>query len=135
MPKYVIAVQCDIVKQRCSGYMCEQNFNQRKGGFAAYDADAPIRFLSMSCGGCCGKAVHRKLRHALKMAKQNDSIAPADVAVHLSGCVCKSNFHGPACPHLDYIRTLVGSLGVDVVDGTVINELSEKRRRDGTYPS
>jgi len=135
MPKYVIAVQCDIVKQRCSGYMCEQNFNQRKGAFAAYDADAPIRFLSMSCGGCCGKAVHRKLRHALKMAKQNDSIEPGEIAVHLSSCVCKSNFHGPACPHLDYIRTLVGGLGVDVVEGTVINELSEKRRQDGVYPS
>ncbi len=135
MPKYVVAVQCDITKQRCSGYMCEQNFHKRKGSFAQYEGDASIRFLSMTCGGCCGKAVHRKLRHVLRMAKQNDSIEPSDVAVHLSSCVCKGNYHGPACPHLDYLQTLIGNIGVQVVLGTVINDLSEKRRQDGTYPS
>ncbi len=136
MPKYVVAVQCQIVKERCSGYMCEQNFHNRRGAFAAYEGDADIRFLSLTCGGCCGKATQRKLRHMLKMAKQNDGIEPADIVVHLSSCASKSNYHSPACPHLDYLQSLIGeTLGLQLVNGTVINDMSEKRRAEGVYPS
>jgi predicted metal-binding protein len=135
MPKYVVAVQCDIVKDRCSGYMCQREFRERSGPFAAYAGDESVQFVSMTCGGCCGKATHRKLRHLLRQAKKNDRVEPSDVTVHLASCVCKSNFHGPACPHVDYLRTLIAdSIGLQLVDGTVINALSEKRRQDGTYP-
>ena len=135
MPKYVVAVQCDIVKDRCSGYMCEQNFQQRKGGYACYGADESIRFLSMTCGGCCGMATQRKLKHLMRMAKKNDGIEPADIVVHLSSCLCRANYHGPACPHLDYIEKVIKPLGLQVVHGTVINDVSEKRRAEGTYES
>ena len=33
---YVVIVQCNLAKQRCSGVLCEQGFNQRAGGFADY---------------------------------------------------------------------------------------------------
>jgi len=36
---YIAVVQCDIVKERCSGYYCEKAFHERTGGFAAYPKD------------------------------------------------------------------------------------------------
>jgi len=136
MPKYVVAVQCNIVKDRCSGYMCEQNFHNRTGAFAAYAGESDIRFLSMTCGGCCGKATQRKLRHMLKMAKQNDGIDPGDIVVHLSSCAAKGNFHSPPCPHREFLQTIITeNVGLELVNGTVINDLSEKRRAEGVYPS
>ncbi|MHC4561939.1 MAG: CGGC domain-containing protein, partial [Planctomycetota bacterium] len=121
MSKYVVAVQCDIVKQRCSGYQCEREFHQRAGGFAAYEGDADVRFLSMTCGGCCGRAVHRKLGNLLRQAGKSENIEPADITVHLSSCVCKDNYHGAPCPHLDYLETIIGKkLGLQIARGTVI---------------
>ena len=134
MAKYVVAVQCNIVKDRCSGYACERNFHERGGGFAAYAGDSDVRFLSLTCGGCCGRAVHRKLSNFLRQAKKNENILPADVVVHLASCVSNDTYHSPPCPHLDYLKALIGDkLGLTIAEGTVINELSEKRRQDGTY--
>ena len=56
---YIVVVQCHIVKERCSGYYCEKAFNERTGGFADYPREKSYRIMNMTCGGCCGRAVHR----------------------------------------------------------------------------
>ena len=58
---YLVIVQCDIVKQRCPGYLCEKAFHERTGGFADYPKDKSYRVINLTCGGCCGRALHRKL--------------------------------------------------------------------------
>jgi predicted metal-binding protein len=134
MPKFVVAVQCNIAKDRCSGYACERNFHERAGAFAAY-ADSPdARFLSITCGGCCGMRTHRKLNNFLRQARKNENIERADVVVHLASCVSKDNYHGPACPHLDYLKGLISDkLGLQIAEGTVINDTSASRRQSGDY--
>ena len=131
--EYVVVLQCHIVKERCPGYLCEKAFHERTGGFAAYPKDRPIRHLNITCGGCCGRASHRKLTNFLRTIAKKEGITKDRIVVQLSSCVAKDNYHAPPCPHLDYIKTLIERIGIDVREGTVISEKSEQRRADGTY--
>ena len=131
--QYVVIVQCHIVKERCPGYLCEKAFHERTGGFAPYPTDKSYRVLNMTCGGCCGRAVHRKLTLLLRILKKKEGLEKGDVVVQLSSCMTKDNFHAPPCPHLDYIRTLIGRIGIDVRADTVISEKSQRRRDEGVY--
>jgi predicted metal-binding protein len=121
---YVVVVQCDIVKQRCSGFLCEQSFHERTGGFADYPKDRAYRTLYMTCGGCCGLAVQRKLTHLARLLKKKENMGKERIVIQLSSCMTRDNFHGPVCPHLDYIK---------VREDTRISPLSEKRRQEGLY--
>lgn len=130
---YIAVVQCHIVKQRCSGYLCEKAFHGRTGGFADLPADRSYRIVYLDCGGCCGKATLRKLSNLTRLAKK-DGIGKDRIVVQLSSCITKDNYHSPRCPHAAYIRELVARAGLRCREDTVISELSEKRRQDGTYP-
>jgi len=130
---YVVIVQCDIVMQRCSGYFCEAAFHKRAGGFASYPAGRAYRVMMMTCGGCCGLAVQRKLTHLARMLKKHEGVVRDRILVQLASCITKDNFHGPPCPHLDYIKTLITRAGIGLLEDTAISETSEKRRRDGVY--
>ena len=55
------------------------------------------------------------------------------LAVQLSSCITKSNYHGPPCPHLDYLKELICRAGLDCREDTVISAKAEQRRRDGVY--
>ncbi|MHC4461252.1 MAG: CGGC domain-containing protein [Planctomycetota bacterium] len=130
---YVVIVQCHIVKERCSGYNCERVFNERIGGFSAYPKDNGYRSLYMTCGGCCGQAVHRKLSNLIRRIKKKEAIDKDRIVVHLASCMTKDNFHSSPCPHLDYLKGLIAKLGLDVCEDTYIDEKSEKRRKAGIY--
>lgn len=130
---YVVIVQCHIVKERCSGYNCERAFHERTGGFAAYPKDKTYRMLNMTCGGCCGRAVQRKLSNLTRRIKKQEDIDKDRIVVQLSSCITKDNFHAPPCPHLDYLEALIAKLGLYVREDTVISEKSEKRRKEGRY--
>ena len=132
---YIAVVQCHIVKQRCSGYYCEASFNERSGGFAGYPADRNIRTLHLTCGGCCGRALHRKLGNLIRKVAAKEGIGKERIVVQLSSCITKDNYHGPPCPHLDYLEALIAKLGLDVVHDTRISERSEQRRQAGQYES
>ncbi len=132
---YIVVVQCHIVKERCPGYLCEQAFHERAGGFAIYPKDRSYRVLTMTCGGCCGRATHRKLTLMLRTMMKKEGITKDRVVVQLSSCIVKDNYHAPPCPHLDYLKQLIERIGLEVREGTVISEKSERRRRDGTYHS
>ena len=130
---YIVIVQCHIVKERCSGYNCERAFNERTGGFAAYPQDKTYRKINLTCGGCCGRAVHRKLSNLIRQIKKNEAVTKDRIVVQLSSCITKDNFHSTPCPHLDYLRGLIAKLGLDVRDDTYIYEKSEMRRKAGLY--
>ena len=134
--KYVVVLQCEIVKERCSGYYCEHAFTKRTGKFDGYPDDKDIRYLPINCGGCCGKASHRKLSSLIKQIKNKEKIEKEQIVVHLSSCIALDSYHGPPCPHLDYLKAIVGDkLKLDLIEGTKITELSEKRRHKGIYHS
>ena len=131
---YVVVVQCHIVKERCSGYFCEYAFSERTGAFSGYPADGQIRFLSLTCGGCCGRAVHRKLANLIKQIGKRDHIEKRKIGVHLSSCISFDSYHGPECPHKDYLKTIIcKKLGLDVVEGSRISALTDRRRKEGKY--
>ena len=130
---YLIIVQCHIVMERCSGYFCEKAFHERTGGFAGYPADRIYRTIYLTCGGCCGRAVHRKLGHLVRLLKKRENIDRSAVVVHLASCITKDNYHGPRCPHYDYLKDLIGRLGLDIRDDTSISVKSEAKREAGIY--
>ncbi|MBN2130894.1 MAG: CGGC domain-containing protein [Sedimentisphaerales bacterium] len=131
--KYIVVLQCHIVKERCPGYLCEKAFHERAGGFAPYPKDQSYRLLTMTCGGCCGRAAHRKLTQMLRTMKKKEGIGKEQVVVQLSSCIAKDNFHAPPCPHLDYLKSLLARIGLDVCEDTVISEKSERRRAGGRW--
>lgn len=130
---YMAVVQCHIVKERCSGYLCERAFQERSGGFSDLPADKAVRFLNLTCGGCCGRALHRKLGNLVRMAHKKEGIDKGRILVQFSSCITKDNHHGPPCPHLDYLKQLVGKLGLDYAEDTVISATSERLRQQGVY--
>ncbi len=130
---YVVIVQCHIVKERCPGYNCEKAFHERTGGFADYPRDKAYRTINLTCGGCCGRALHRKLSNLIRRIRKQEGIAKDRIVVQLSSCITKDNFHAPPCPHLDYLKSLITRLGLDVCEDTHIGKKSEKRRKAGLY--
>lgn len=130
---YIVTVQCHIVKERCPGYLCEKAWHERTGGYGDYPRGRFYRTLTLTCGGCCGRALHRKLGQFLRTLKKKEGIEKERVIVQFSSCISNNNYHAPPCPHLDYLRTLVARHGLDLQEGTVISDLSQKRRQDGTY--
>jgi len=130
---YIAIVQCHLVKQRCSGYACEKAFHERTGGFAGYSADKAHRTLYLTCGGCCGRALNRKLNNLVRQIKAKEEVEKDKLVVQLSSCITRDNYHGPACPHLDYLKELIGKLGLDVCEDTSISPKAEERRQAGVY--
>ena len=128
---YVVILQCHIVKERCPGYQCERALHERTGGFAAYAKDKAYRYLSLTCGGCCGRATHRKLARLAKSLAKKEGIGKDQIVVHLSSCITNDNYHAPPCPHLAYLKLLIDRLGLDVREGTYIYDKSDQRRQGG----
>lgn len=131
---YIAVIQCHIVMERCSGYFCEKAFHERSGLFSDYPDGRSLRMISMTCGGCCGLAVHRKLLDLIRYSEKKEGIQRDRIMVHLSTCITHDNYHGPVCPNLDYIETIIREkLQLDFRRGTRISDLSEKRRESGIY--
>jgi predicted metal-binding protein len=131
--EYIVVVQCDIVKERCSGYFCEKSFHERTGGFSEYPKETEYRTLYLTCGGCCGRALHRKLHHLTTRIRQKEGIGKERIIVQLSSCITTDNFHGPPCPHLDYLKVLLHKSGLDYLERTQISQKSATRREQGIY--
>lgn len=130
---YIVIVQCHLVAQKCSGYFCEKAFNERSGGFSHYPADNRCRAFYLTCGGCCGRALHRKLGHLTRRSKAKEGISKEQIVVYLSSCITKDNYHGAPCPHLEYIKGLIAKIGLDVREDTAISTKAEALREKGTY--
>ena len=130
MAKLVVIIQCDIVQKKCVGYACMKSFYERSGRFTGYDADT--KYMTITCGGCCGAGVAGKIEDLnRKLKRWGDD--RRDVVVHLASCVVSDNYHRPPCPHRDYIKTIVERKGYPVIFGSYISKTAEKKRQDGIY--
>jgi len=130
---FLVIVQCHIVKERCPGYLCEKAFHERTGGFADYPKDRHYRVINLTCGGCCGRALHRKLTLLKRTIKKKEGIEKDRIIVQLSSCITKDNYHALPCPHKDYLKALIEKIGLDYLEDTVISATSERRRAEGGY--
>ena len=135
MTKLVAIVQCHLVLQRCPGYFCDRAFVNRTCGFAGVELADGVRKVSMSCGGCCGRALHRKLTLLKREAAKADGIKPEEILVKLASCISKDNYHGPPCPHLDYLKALVQKTGLPFSCDTSISKKATEKRAAGVYQS
>lgn len=130
--KYVVIIQCDIARQRCSGFACTNTFYNRDDVFKDYDDD--VRYISLTCGGCCGASLASKLEHFSKRLTKKTDVTKDEVVVHLSSCMVTDNYHHDRCPHVDYIKALIEKKGYkNVVEGTYISKVAEKKRESGEY--
>lgn len=132
--KYVVMIQCDIAHRRCSGFACTNAFYNRDEVFADYDEDT--KYISFTCGGCCGKGVSAKLEHLTHKLKNKIHVSKDEVVVHLSSCMATDNYHYDRCPHVDYIKGIILKKGYEqIVEGTYISQMSKKNREKGIYKS
>lgn len=130
--KYVMIIQCDIARQRCSGFACTNGFYNRDDVFKDYDDN--VRYISLTCGGCCGASLASKLEHFSKKLTKKTPVTKDEVVVHLSSCMVTDNYHHDRCPHVDYIKALIEKKGYKrVVEGTYISKVAEKKRESGEY--
>ncbi len=132
--KYIVVIQCHIVKERCSGFKCEHVFHNRKDCFSLYENNQNLRLLSMTCGGCCGLAILRKLQNLISQVKKIENISRGEIVVHLSSCISFESFHGPECPHKEYVsRIITEKAGLDLVYGSRLNPKTETKRGKNLY--
>jgi len=130
--KYVVIIQCDIAHKRCSGFACTNSFYNKEGKLNNYTDDT--KYISFTCGGCCGKGVASKLEHFSKQLKKKTTLDKDEVAVHLSSCMATDNYHYDRCPHIDYIKNIIAKKGYEnVVEGSYVSKGADKKRASGEY--
>lgn len=131
---YIVTVQCDRrTNQVCAGYQCEWAFTTRRDAFAGYPAGENVRYLPMSCGGCPGRSLERKLMNLKKGLKKRENRGLEGVRVHLATCITRNSRHGAKCPHLAALKQQIEIAGLPWVEDSRISPLAEKRRAEGLY--
>lgn len=132
MSKLVIIVQCDKVTHKCSGFACTKSFYERSGKFDAYAPED--RYLSMSCGGCCGADMAAKIEHLNhKLDKAAGFASREDVVFHLASCIVSDNYHRGPCPFQNYLKSIIERKGYPVVKGSYISQRAAAKRAQGIY--
>ena len=130
--KYVVIIQCDIAHKRCSGFACTNAYYNRDELFKNYDDNT--RYISFTCGGCCGKTIASKLEHFSKKLKAKNNIDKKDVVIHLSSCMVTDNYHYDRCPHIEYIKNIIAKKGYkNLVEGSYISKGAANKREQGQY--
>lgn len=129
--KFVVIIQCDLVHKKCSGFACTNSFYNREDMFKKYGEST--RYISFTCGGCCGKLVSGKLSHFSKKILKKTDYKKEDVIVHLASCMTSDNYHSDRCPHIDYIKNIIIKRNYDFLEGTYISNNAEIKREKGIY--
>jgi len=129
---YVVIIQCDTAKNRCSGLRCTNAFYEKKDAFKNYDKDT--KYISFTCGGCSGKSVSAKLANFSMWLKKYSNIEKDNVFIHLSSCMATDNGHYDRCPNIDYIKQIMVKKGYNnIVEGSIFSKKSEELREQGIY--
>ena len=131
--KYVLVVQCDNARHRCSGFACENWFHQRMASFAGYHPE--VRFLTVTCGGCGGlETLHAQLEHFKRKLLKKTSIALDEVSIHLSSCMVTDNSHHNRCVHVAEICKVINDCGfVNITEGSYVSARAQAKREAGIY--
>ncbi|MBP2627991.1 MAG: hypothetical protein H6Q68_2702 [Firmicutes bacterium] len=132
MEKYILIIQCDIAHNRCSGFACTNSFYERSGAFEKYGEN--IKYISFTCGGCCGKSVAAKIEHFTRKLTLKTDILKDEVIIHLASCMVTDNAHYDRCPHVDFIKRILAKKGfTNVVEGSYISGGASRKREMGIY--
>ena len=129
--KFVVIIQCELVHKKCSGFACTDSFYNRDEMFKSYKENT--KYISFTCGGCCGKLVSGKLSHFSKKILKKTDYKKDEVIVHLASCMTSDNYHSDRCPHIDYIKDIIVKRGYDFLEGTYISKNAEIKREKGIY--
>ncbi len=130
--KYCIIIQCEIAHKRCSGFACTNAFYNRDEKFNSYAENT--RYISFTCGGCCGKGIASKLEHFSKHLKSKTDISKDEVAIHLSSCMSTDNYHYDRCPHIEYLKNIITKKGFkNLVEGSYVSKGATRKRELGKY--
>ena len=130
--KYVIGVECDTSRQRCSGFACSNAFFEKNDAFSGYGDDT--KFLTMTCGGCCGTSLAGYLEHFGKKLHVKTDIKKTEVAVHLASCIVTENRHHDRCPYVDYMKDIIRKNGFEnIIEGTFESQVTHELRDKGVY--
>jgi len=124
-------VQCDIAKERCSGFACINSFDKRIDAFEGYGVG--IMAVPFNCGGGAGRRVGRSAAHLARVAARKTDIKKEEIVIHLSSCIVTDNGHYPPCPHLDNILEILRRQGFRVRKGSYKSKTASKRREEGRY--
>ncbi len=132
--KFVVIIQCDIARLRCSGFACTKCFYDREGFFKDCGYPHGTRYIAFTCGGCCGGSIASHLEHfSNKLARQTD-LKKDEVAVHIASCMATDNYHHDRCPNLEYIKGIIRKKGYkNIVGGTFRSDNATKKRKAGIY--
>ncbi|WP_430885315.1 CGGC domain-containing protein [Fusibacter sp. JL216-2] len=131
-PKYAVLIQCQIAKNRCSGFACTNAFYNRDEMFKDYPPST--KYIAFTCGGCCGKGTAAKLEHFTKKLAKAEGLSKNEIVVHLASCMVTDNHHYDRCPHVEYIKKIIGKHGYNnIVEKTYISKNAHKRRCEGQY--
>ena len=131
MTKVVVAIQCDLVTKRCSGFLCMRAFYDGEEPMKEYDPKE-TRYMSLTCGGCNGGCLTAKLENLSKWLKK-EGIEKDEVAVHLASCICTESYHRPPCMFENFLKQIITKHGYRVVLGTHFSEKASERRAAGIY--
>lgn len=132
--KFVLIIQCDVARLRCSGFACTKCFYDKEGFFEDCGYGDDVRYLALTCGGCCGGSLASKLEHFSKKLLKKTDVKKDEVAVHLSSCMVTDNYHHDRCPNLEYIKGIVLKKGYrNIVDGTFKSANATKKREAEIY--
>ena len=131
MPKIIVIIQCEDVVKRCSGFLCMNDFYERTGKFEGYPEDT--RYMSITCGGCCGNLLTPKLEN-LGMRLKKANLNKDDVVIHFASCICSDNSHRQPCPFMNRMKNLLIRKGFNnIVLGTHVSKKAEAKRQAGIY--
>ena len=132
--KFILIIQCKIARKRCSGFACMKCFYENEGFFEGCGYGPEVRYMPLTCGGCCGMGIASYLEHfSNKLAKQL-GLKKDEVAVHLSSCMVTDNYHHDRCQHLEYIKSIVLKKGFkNIVEGTFRSDNATEKRAAGIY--
>ena len=131
----LVIIQCEDVVKRCSGFLCMNDFYERIGKFENYsDKDSnKIRYMTITCGGCCGNLLTPKLEN-LGMRLKKANIDKNNVIIHFASCICSDNSHRQPCPFMNRMKMLLLRKGFNnIVLGTHISKKAEAKRQAGIY--
>lgn len=130
--KFVVAIQCEHSRTRCSGFACANSFFERNCSFAGYPEDT--KFITMTCGGCNGTGVAGQLEHFAKKMHAMTDVKKSEVAVHFASCAVTENRHHDRCPYIENMKDIVERHGfADVIEGTFESPATKKLREMGKY--
>ena len=104
----------------------------KEGMFEKYEDD--IRYISFTCGGCCGKSLAAKLEQFSNKSRAFNNTNKDDVFIHLSSCMVTDNHHSDRCPHVEYIKGIIIKKGYkNIVEKSYIYGNTETKREKGIY--